>query len=174
MLINFLTMKLILTLSFVVFASSASVERSPNFTLVGDRSDNGAPIIAVTFPNGHSDTLHLSHFDADVRDCRFNGHLLSDPETCLAVTGCPGQEDVELTILSDHAPGSRVYKWHKDGLVENLENPMVISMFEGTEWEIYFFIFSTGIFRKTWIHGYHRTSCIRFWFWYLIHNRRKM
>ena len=171
-------MKLILTLSFVVFASSASVERSPNFTLVGDRSDNGAPIIAVTFPNGHSDTLHLSHFDADVRDCRFNGHLLSDPETCLAVTGCPGQEDVELTILSDHAPGSRVYKWHKDGLVENLENPMVISMFEGTEWEIYIFLFflffSTGIFRKTWIHGYHRTSCIRFWFWYLIHNRRKM
>ena len=130
MLRNSSTMKLLLSLSFVAFASSASVERSPSFTLVGDRSDNGAPIIAVTFPNGHSDTLHLSHFDADVRDCRFNGHLLSDPEACLAVTGCPGQEDVELTILSEHAPGSRMYKWNKDGSVENLDSPVTVSINE--------------------------------------------
>ena len=130
MLRNSSTMKLLLSLSFVAFASSASVERSPSFTLVGDRSDNGAPIIAVTFPNGHSDTLHLSHFDADVRDCRFNGHLLSDPEACLAVTGCPGQEDVELTIFSEHAPGSRMYKWNKDGSVENLDSPVTVSINE--------------------------------------------
>ena len=143
-------MKLLVALSLVTFASSASVERSPSFTLVGDRSENGAPIIAVTFPNGHSDTLHLSHFDADVRDCRFNGHLLSDPETCLAVTGCPGQEDVELTILSEHAPGSRMYKWNKDGSVENLDSPMVIFMFVETELGIYIFFFisfSIGIFK---------------------------
>jgi hypothetical protein len=133
-------MKLLVALSFVTFASSASVERSPSFSLVGDRSDNGSPIIAVTFPNGHSDTLHLSHFDADVRDCRFNGHLLSDPETCLAVTGCPGQEDVELTILSEHAPGSQMYKWNKDGSVENLESPVVIFMFEETELGISIFL----------------------------------
>jgi hypothetical protein len=133
-------MKLLVALSFVTFASSASIERSPSFSLVGNRSDNGSPIIAVTFPNGHSDTLHLSHFDADVRDCRFNGHLLSDPETCLAVTGCPGQEDVELTILSEHAPGSQMYKWNKDGSVENLESPVVIFMFEETELGISIFL----------------------------------
>ena len=48
------------------------------------------------------------------------GHLLSEPEACLAVTGCPGLEDVDLTILSEHAPGTGMFKWYKNGRVENV------------------------------------------------------
>ena len=54
------------------------------------------------------------------------GHLLSEPEACLAVTGCFGSEDVELTILSKYAPESGMFKWNLDGTVENLKNPFKV------------------------------------------------
>merc|ERR1711944_284084 len=56
------TMRL-LSLSFSLFtlATSATV-KTPSFSLISDRSANGTPIIAVTFPNGHSDTLVLTQF----------------------------------------------------------------------------------------------------------------
>merc|ERR1719189_3331142 len=59
----------------------------------------------------------------DSRDCRYIGHLRSEPEACVAMTGCVGSEDVEFTILSEHAPESGMYTWNIDGQVENLENP---------------------------------------------------
>merc|ERR1711944_177934 len=115
------TMRL-LSLSFSLFtlATSATV-KTPSFSLISDRSANGTPIIAVTFPNGHSDTLVLTQFvdgdgsqkpatipeipeprdggvffpteDPEIpesRDCRYIGHLRSEPEACLAMTGCVG------------------------------------------------------------------------------------
>merc|ERR1719367_1470677 len=121
----------LLSLSFSLFALATSAPvKTPSFSLINDRSANGTPIIAVTFPNGHSDTLVLTQFvDGDgsqkptSRDCRYIGHLRSEPEACLAMTGCVGSEDVEFTILSEHAPESGMYKWNIDGQVENLENP---------------------------------------------------
>ena len=121
-------MKLLVFISVLSLTSTAIIERTPSFSMIDDRSLNGSPIIEVTFPNGHSDTLVLSQFvdgidEPESRDCRYNGHLLSEPEACLAMTGCPGLEDVELTILSEHAPGSGMFIWHKNGMVENLEHP---------------------------------------------------
>ena len=124
-------MKLLVLISVLSLASTATIERTPSFSLITDRSTNdGSPIVEVTFPNGHSDTMVLSQFvdgidepQPESRDCRYNGYLLSDPEACLAMTGCPGLEDVELTILSEHAPGSGMFIWHKNGMVENLEHP---------------------------------------------------
>jgi len=128
----------LLSLSFSLFALASSAPvKTPSFSLINDRSANGTPIIAVTFPNGHSDTLVLTQFvDGDgsheptdgsqeptPRDCRYIGHLRSEPEACLAMTGCVGSEDVEFTILSEHAPASGMFKWNIDGQVENLENP---------------------------------------------------
>ena len=54
------------------------------------------------------------------------GHLLSEPEACLAMTGCFGSEDVELTINSKYAPESGMFKWNLDGTVENLKNPFKV------------------------------------------------
>ena len=124
-------MKLLVFISVLSLTSTAIIERTPSFSMIDDRSLNGSPIIEVTFPNGHSDTLVLSQFvdgidEPESRDCRYNGHLLSEPEACLAMTGCPGLEDVELTILSEHAPGSGMFKWHKNGMVENLEIPFKV------------------------------------------------
>ena len=63
-------------------------------------------------------TLSLS------KECNYIGHLASEPEACLALTGCPGLDDyVELTILSEHFPG--IFKWYKDGHVENVQTPHV-------------------------------------------------
>ena len=57
-------MKLLVVISLVSLASTATVERTPSFKLITDRSANGSPIIDVTFPNGVSDTLVLREFDA--------------------------------------------------------------------------------------------------------------
>ena len=54
------------------------------------------------------------------------GHLLSEPEACLAMTGCFGSEDVELTINSKYAPELGMFKWNLDGTVENLKNPFKV------------------------------------------------
>ena len=74
------TMK-VLSLSFSLFAlaSTASV-KTPRFSLIYERSANGAPTVSVTFPNGHSDTLVLSPFTDGITDtaknCRYSGNLL--------------------------------------------------------------------------------------------------
>ena len=53
----------LLSLSFSLFALASSAPvKTPSFSLISDRSANGTPIIAVTFPNGHSDTLVLTQF----------------------------------------------------------------------------------------------------------------
>jgi len=125
-------MRVLILLSLVTLTLTARLkeERAPTFTFMGnDRSVNGLPIISVKFPNGISDSLVLQKFDAGIdlpvaetKECNYIGHLASEPEACLALTGCPGIDDfVEMTILSEHFPG--IFKWYKDGRVENVQTP---------------------------------------------------
>ena len=52
----------------------------------------------------------------------FFGHLEGEPEACVALTGCPGSDDLEFTILSEHSPDT-MFKWFKNGAVEAIKNP---------------------------------------------------
>ena len=45
----------------------------------------------------------------------------------LGVTGCIGSEDIEFTIMSEHTSDSGLYKWTKDGNVENIGAPLEVS-----------------------------------------------
>ena len=96
--------------------------------MVEERSFNGAPNVAVTFPDGYKDNLELSIFYGNQEDrmsgierCHYFGHLANEPEACVAMTGCVGSEDVEFTIFSTHANESPMFKWTKDGNVEIIE-----------------------------------------------------
>ena len=98
---------------------------------------NGVPTVSVTFPNGHEDTLILDrHYSSEedrigqVEACNYIGHLKKDPEACVAMTGCVGSEDVEFTILSDHATESPMFKWTKEDTVEVIEHPYLVKNFE--------------------------------------------
>ena len=89
--------------------------------------DNGTPSVAIAFPDGYTDTLVLNHYYSDednVEGCHFLGHLANDREACVAMTGCVGQDDVELTILSEHNSDSGLYKWNRDGTVDVLDHPL--------------------------------------------------
>jgi len=55
-----------------------------------------------------------------VEQCVYFGHLANEPEACVAMTGCPGSEDVEFTILSTHNELSHTFKWSKEGDVQIL------------------------------------------------------
>ena len=74
----------------------------------------------------------LNHYYSDednVEGCHFLGHLANDREACVAMTGCVGQEDVELTILSEHNSDSGLYKWNKDGTIEIINHPLTVTKF---------------------------------------------
>ncbi len=63
------------------------------------------------------------------KHCNFLGHLHKESHACVAMTGCPGLDDVELTIMSSHASnGSLSYTWFQDGTVEAIENPFTVIM----------------------------------------------
>ena len=59
---------------------------------------------------------------ARVEKCHFFGHLEGEPEACIALTGCPGSDDLEFTIMSEHSPDT-MFKWSKNGEVEVIESP---------------------------------------------------
>ena len=44
------------------------------------------------------------------------------------MTGCIGSEDVEFTLMSEHAPETSLFKWKIDGDVEVIEHPFKVSM----------------------------------------------
>ena len=49
-------------------------------------------------------------------DCLYFGQLSNDPDSCVAVTGCLGSEDVEISIRSGIYDTSDLgYVWHKEG-----------------------------------------------------------
>merc|ERR1712086_619421 len=104
-------------------------KETPSFVLVEERSLNGSPSIAVTFPDGYQDTLVLNKFYANEQNrmaskerCHYIGHLENEVTACVAVTGCVGSQDVQFTILSKHARKSSTFKWSKDGNVEDMKN----------------------------------------------------
>ena len=115
------------------FFSITDPKSAPRFALVGERSLNGVPTVSVTFPNGHEDTLILDrHYSSEedrigqVEACNYIGHLEKDPEACVAMTGCVGSEDVEFTIMSEHATESPMFKWTKEDTVEIIEHPYLV------------------------------------------------
>ena len=55
-------------------------------------------------------------------DCNFIGHLTNEPETCVAMTGCLGSDDIDFTIMSSHASGSTMFHWSKEGDVRLIEH----------------------------------------------------
>merc|ERR1712156_1335709 len=106
-------MKLFAVLSLIAVASAAQLSNvhweplETFFTLVEERSSNGSPTVKVTFSDGYTDTLVLSRYHsseedriAGVEECHFIGHLEKEVDACVAMTGCVGSEDVDLTILS--------------------------------------------------------------------------
>ena len=62
----------------------------------------------------------------DVEQCVYFGHLANEPEACVAMTGCPGSEDVEFTILSTHNEISHTFKWSKEGDVQILSRTVIL------------------------------------------------
>lgn len=59
--------------------------------------------------------------------CNHFGHLANDPESSIAMTGCPGREKVAITLLSKHLQGSPLIDWHLNGTIERVEIPIFVS-----------------------------------------------
>jgi len=100
----------------------------PKFEISEERTLDGAPSVVVTFPDGYTDTVLLSRHYANDEDrlarnddCNFIGHLTNEPETCVAMTGCLGSDDIDFTIMSSHASGSTMFHWSKEGDVKLIE-----------------------------------------------------
>ena len=108
----------------------------PQFTIMKTRSGNDAPDIRVTFEDGQSDILVLDNylvngaysFKAVGESCSYIGHLAEDSEACVAMTGCLGMEDVELTILSFKDNRNGLFKWNRNGSVEQIADPFEVKL----------------------------------------------
>ena len=101
--------------------------------MLQDRSANGAPSVSITFPDGYKDTLILEQYYANEEDrmarseaCHYIGHLANEHKACVAMTGCVGSEDVQFTIMSEHATESPMFKWTKEGKVEIIQIPFKV------------------------------------------------
>ena len=99
------------------------------FSLLEERSKDSSPNVLVTFPDGYTDRLVLrKHFFnekdrmEDESHCNYLGHLAKETDACVAMTGCLGFDDVELTIMSTHAIGSNSFVWLKEGDVLKVES----------------------------------------------------
>merc|ERR1711997_658303 len=104
-------MRFLVIASLIAITYSAELKRKgPIFSLVEERSSNGAPSIDVTFSDGYQDTLIL------------NKYYANEVGACVAMTGCVGSEDLDLTILSTHSGDSAMFKWTKEGNVEIVDN----------------------------------------------------
>merc|ERR1712086_555075 len=127
-----LKMRFLVIASLIAISYSARLsgpKETPSFVLVEERSLNGSPSIAVTFPDRYQDTLVLNKFYANEQNrmaskerCHYIGHLENEHTACVAMTGCVGSQDVQFTILSKHARKSSTFKWSKDGNVEDMKN----------------------------------------------------
>ena len=133
-------MRLYIFATLIAFGSSANVNSNltdtklaPKFHLLEKKNSNGVPSVAITFPDGHKDTLLLNKFNGNEKDqkndtewCFYNGHLEKESDACVAMTGCVGLEDVEFTIFSGHSK-SKIFKWTKDGNVEIINDLSEVS-----------------------------------------------
>ena len=89
---------------------------SVSFTRIEERSSNGIPAVKVNFADGSSDLLVLSKHQG--LDGHFIGHLANERTACVAMVDHP--EHAELTIMSERTVGSTMYKWAKNGEVEQI------------------------------------------------------
>ena len=108
-------------------------EPLPKFSLIGERSIDEVPTIAITFPDGSTDTMVLDKYysnederKAGIQRCNFIGHLAEETGACIGMTGCPESEEVEFTIMSSRLNGSPMYKWNRDGNVEKITDPDMV------------------------------------------------
>ena len=99
-----------------------------------DRSLYAIPEIAITFPDGHEDELilekHFPNEEARMENkehCNYFGHLKNDPQACVAVTGCYGQDKLDFTIMSDHSLYQNKFVLEKDGQLKAVKNQIVRS-----------------------------------------------
>ena len=61
--------------------------------------------------------------------CNYVGHLAIEKDACVAMTGCFGSDDIELTIMSSHAVGSTGFLWTKEGVIHAVDvNEKVIPL----------------------------------------------
>ena len=96
------------------------------FSLLDDQSRDTSPSIMVTFPDGYSDKIILrkhNHNEKNMNgnECSYYGHLFKEKETCVAMTGCVGSEDILFTIMSAHSPGSSHFLWNQEGEAYTVE-----------------------------------------------------
>ena len=110
-----------------------AIPKTPNFLLNQERSLDGSPSVSITFPDGYTDNLVLSKYSItgkkeDYKEhlCHYVGHLEKERSACVAMTGCVGSEDIDLTILSNHAEKSSMFQWTKDGHVKIIESPFKV------------------------------------------------
>ena len=52
------------------------------------------------------------------KHCNYIGHLEKDSESCVAVTGCYGQENLDFSINSNHYGHTLTYRLNTNGDVE--------------------------------------------------------
>ena len=102
----------------------------PILTLQEDRMEDGSPPkISIQFPDGHQDNLILSqHEDAEDQECLYLGHLETEKSACVAMTGCPQIDDLELTIFSERLEQNGRFKWLKNGTIFFLDSPLKLGM----------------------------------------------
>ena len=105
------------------------VSELPKFFLRSERSLDNVPSIDIIFPDGHRDSMILKrHYTSEEErksrnlGCNFLGHLEKDSKACVAVTGCPGEDNLEMTINSKHSGLSNMYILHKNGQLEMVES----------------------------------------------------
>ncbi len=54
--------------------------------------------------------------------CNFLGYLKNEPDACVALTGCPGEGKVSITLFSKNNADHFMYEWHKDGTVKGIDS----------------------------------------------------
>ena len=93
------------------------------------------PEIDIIFPDGHEDELvlekHFPNEEAQMENgdhCNYFGRLKNDPEACVAVTGCYGMDDIEFTIMSEHAPKENKFVLEKNGDLKVIKSVFEVSI----------------------------------------------
>ena len=92
------------------------------------------PEIEVTFTNGVKQKMVLRHYNAipnsdkidHSRLCNYLGHLQGDElNTSVAVTGCfmgdESDEEMHITLLSQHSPNHKSFIFDKNGKTKHIE-----------------------------------------------------
>ena len=83
-------------------------------------STDGIPEVSLTFPDGSEDSLQLKHA-FDEATCAYRGRLRNDPKACVAVTGCAGQDPLDITIAGKTGG---LFQLGLDGVTEDAAHRM--------------------------------------------------